>query len=355
MKVATTNAISWLTVALLSVGHGAGDFNAGVLLAQLGTQSGSDLVTLYLLYNALAFAGQPFAGMICDRVGKTMSWFYFGGLLSGLSLTLASASPVFAVIVSGLASAFYHSAGGSAAWQFGGQRALAAGCFAAPGVAGLALGLAFGGALSFPGMLGGALAMMIVLLSLAITTPRIEAVSDPECSRANQRAGLIGSAAGWLVVVAIAARSFAWSLGQDAIFPPEYAVGLAFAAATGKCLAGLLADRFGLSRITLFSLAAAAFLLALGGRTPVVFFLAVTALQAATAPMMAFIFRAWPRRPALGSGLAQGMAVAIGGAPLFVLNRIEPFAVTAAVGAVSSAAVIMLFVNRTTLGATSRA
>jgi hypothetical protein len=109
------------------------------------------------------------------------------------------------------------------------------------------------------------------------------------------------------------------------------------------------ADRFGAGRVTVASLVAAVVLLAIGGTKPILFFPAVTALQAGTGPMMALIFRAWPRHPAFGSGLAQGLAVAAGGAPLLVLSRFGPGYMAAAVGSlfIALAAVFLAMRIRT--------
>jgi MFS family permease len=106
----------WAGVSLLGLCHGCGDFNAGILLAMIGSESGADLVMMYLLYNVLAFVGQPFAGLICDRLGRPHRWFYAGCLLSVLSLLVVGHQPELAIICSGVASAFYHSAGGKESW-----------------------------------------------------------------------------------------------------------------------------------------------------------------------------------------------------------------------------------------------
>lgn len=331
----------WTGVGLLALGHGLGDFNAGALLAILGARSGADLVTLYLLYNVLAFAGQPFAGLICDRMGRVGAWFGLGGALSAVAMVLVWSRPEVAVICSGVASAFYHSAGGAKAWELGGESALAASVFAAPGVVGLALGLAFGGSLTvFGAILSGGGLVAVLALFFVITA----GLAAEEGRRAGERGislGLVGGVLSWLIVLAIAVRSFAWSLGQETFFPPEYAVGLAVAAALGKAVAGWLADKLGAGKVTVGALALAAGFLMPGGTQSWWFFPAVVALQAGTGPMMALVLREWPRHPAFGSGLAQGLAVALGGVPLLMLSRLASAPVILAAVALVVAAAIM--------------
>jgi hypothetical protein len=323
-----------------------GDFNGGALLAILGSRSGADLVVLYLLYNALGFAGQPLAGLICDSFGKSRSWFIFGGILSVASVLLAYRSPYLAVLCSGIASAFYHSAGGATAWKLGHQKTLAAGFFAAPGVIGLALGMALGSDVASEMTHISAGGMLLILALLPWVTRGLDEPDVEETAGVVINHRLIGSVVGWLILLAIAARSFAWSMGQSSIFPPEDAVRLALAAAVGKSLAGFLADRFGAGLITVSTLASAAVFLALSGHTPVLFFPAVTCLQAGTAPMMALVFRAWPHHPAFGSGLAQGLAIAVGGAPIYLISHLGPIAVVSSVGALLFAAGTILVLAR---------
>lgn len=132
MSVPKVDVGQWWVVFLLASGHGLADFNAGVLLAGLGQRAGRDVVLLYLLYNALAFAGQPLAGLLVDRIGGKLSWFIFGGLLSVVAMVVALWRQDMAVMLSGVASAFYHSAGGAEAWEHGGKTSWAAGFLRLP-------------------------------------------------------------------------------------------------------------------------------------------------------------------------------------------------------------------------------
>lgn len=334
----------WAGVSVLGLCHGLGDFNAGILLAIVGNRTGADLVLMYLLYNVLAFVGQPFAGLICDRLGYAHRWFYGSGLLSVASLLLVRHQPEVAIICSGVASAFYHSAGGALAWDLGGKRVLATGLFTAPGVIGIALGLSWGARLNPQTVLLVAAGLVLGLLILTCLLHGVIHQKPHDQRSFKTGLSLIGSAFSWLILLAIGARSFAWSLGQQEIFPPYYAVNLALAAAIGKVIASAIADRAGAGLVSVGSLALAAVLLFFGDKSPEWFFPAVTALQAGTGPMMAMVLRAWPNLPAFGSGLSQGLAVAMGGAPILILSGMGSTPIYIATGALIFAATIMVIV-----------
>ncbi len=336
----------WTCVSLLGLCHGFGDFNAGLLLAIIGRHSGSDIVVMYLLYNILAFVGQPFAGLICDRLGHAHRWFHFGCLLSLFSLYLVWDHPELAITCSGIASAFYHSSGGSLAWKVGDKKVLVTGLFTAPGVFGLALGLTIAGQLSDNAFVFIGVTFFAIILILARLMSGIPILKESYNSQNSVLdTKLIGSIFGWLIILAIAARSFAWSMSQQSIFPIDYAVKLALAAAFGKLTASLLADRFGSLQVSIFSLTAAAILLAIGDHSPLWFFPAVIALQGSTGPMMAIVLQAWPRFPAFGSGLAQGLAVAIGGAPILILSTKTSITLYAAIGALALSGAIIFLIS----------
>ncbi|HWQ14760.1 MAG TPA: hypothetical protein VNL77_18320, partial [Roseiflexaceae bacterium] len=73
------------SAALLGIAHGLGDGAAGYLLGGLArSMLLADVALLVLLYNALAFGGQPLAGMLVDRAGRPRA-----AALAGLLLTLA--------------------------------------------------------------------------------------------------------------------------------------------------------------------------------------------------------------------------------------------------------------------------
>ncbi len=138
-----------LTLPLvLGLAHGVADGAAGLLLGGLPRTMGLERVALLvLLYNALAFGGQPIAGLIADRLGRPRGAALAGLLLLSVALLLGRSQPQLAVALAGLGSAAFHVGGGALALCATQGRAAGPGLFAAPGVVGLACGgmLAVGG------------------------------------------------------------------------------------------------------------------------------------------------------------------------------------------------------------------
>jgi len=119
-----------------------------------------------------------------------------------------------------------------------------------------------------------------------------------------------------VLLAGIALRSAVWSSLQ-LLFQGRFdlLLALAVAAAAGKILGGILADRVGWRRWTVGALALAAPLLALGEQNLIALLAGVALLQSATPVALAATSRLLPRSPATAAGLALGLAIAIGGIP----------------------------------------
>jgi MFS transporter, FSR family, fosmidomycin resistance protein len=96
---------------------------------------------------------------------------------------------------------------------------------------------------------------------------------------------------------------------------------LAFAAAVGKALGGILADRIGLRRWSLGALAVAAPLLSVAGQRLVLLAAGLALLQSAMAPMLTLMAQTAPRFPATAAGLALGLGIGLGGLPFSASPR----------------------------------
>jgi MFS transporter, FSR family, fosmidomycin resistance protein len=347
---------------ILGLAHGVADGAAGLLLGGLPHAMPLERVALLvLLYNALAFGGQPLLGLIADRLGRPRAAALAGLLLLAGALLLGR-QPIAAVALAGLGSAAFHIGGGALALCATRGRAAGPGLFAAPGV----VGLAAGGALAAGGYTA-AWPFLLLLLALTVVLTRIELPALPytvttdrrpptadrlalgtgnreprtanqKTANSEQRVDRLPTAAGagdqsaiynlqsaipdghdlvMLVLLAgIALRSAVWSSLQF-LFEGRYEtlLLLALAAAVGKIAGGVLADRLGWRRWALGALLLAAPLLALGGRNLLLLLPGVALLQSATPAALAMTWRLLPRRPALAAGLGLGLAIAIGGIP----------------------------------------
>lgn len=307
---------------ILGLAHGVADGAAGLLLGGLPRAlPTAQVALLVLLYNLLAFGGQPLAGILADQSRRPRAVALAGLLLLCAALAASGSDLRLAVALAGLGSAAFHVGGGALALCATNGRASGPGLFAAPGV----VGLAAGGALAASGF-GASWAPIVPLLALgaamaAQPLPALPyAANGPGQTQDTRRApeplfeghDLVMLA----LLVGIALRSAVWTSLQF-LFEGriELLLALAVAAAAGKIIGGALADRVGWRRWTIGALALAAPLLALGGQELLLLLPGVALLQSTTPVLLAASARALPRAPATAAGLALGLAIMIGGIP----------------------------------------
>lgn len=114
---------------ILGLAHGVGDGAAGFLLGGLPSRAPIEQVALLvLLYNALAFGGQPLAGMLADIAGRPRA-AATGGLLLLCAALAASEASLAATLMAGLGSALFHVGGGALALRATQGRAAGPGLF----------------------------------------------------------------------------------------------------------------------------------------------------------------------------------------------------------------------------------
>lgn len=305
--------MQYLVPILLGLAHGVADGSVGMQLGSLNGEMAFERIgLLVLLYNVLAFGGQPLVGAITDRLRAPR-----GAVLLGLgchcaALLLSGSAPASAVILAGIGSAAFHVGGGALALCATRGRAGGPGLFAAPGV----VGLAIGGALA----VGGQRPLLLFLVPLLVAIVVIAMVRFPALPYAAPEQEPIFEDHDLIMLVllaGIALRSAVWSVLQAALAARlDLLLAMAVAAAVGKALGGFLADRIGWRRWTFGALIVAAPLLSLSGENPATLLPGIALLQSATPTALAATGRLLPRRPALAAGLVFGLAVAAGGLPV---------------------------------------
>ncbi len=360
-----------LTLPLaLGLAHGVADGAAGLLLGGFpGAMPFEQVALLVLLYNVLAFGGQPVVGLLADWAGRPRGAALVGLLLLAGALLAGLGHPLAAVTLAGLGSAAFHVGGGALALCATKGRASGPGLFAAPGV----VGLAAGGALAAAGYTA-IWPFLLPLLALAVAITAIEIPEMPYRPTTNdqrpttieqvdiaiisRQSSVVGRHSSeplferhdlvmLALLAAIALRSAVWSAMQY-MFDGRYDLLLlmAVAAAAGKILGGALADRIGWRRWVVGALLLAAPLLALGARSLPLLLLGVALLQSATPVGLVLSARLLPHRPATAAGLALGLAIAIGGFP--ALGGLGPAVATPPIllGALTAAALALWWALR---------
>src|SRR5258708_3687191 len=262
----TKPLFSYRLPAVLGLAHGVSDGAAGLLLGSLATHSPATQITLLVLvYNALAFGGQPLIGYFADSLRSPR--LFVSGSMALMAAGLVTRWLGFgeaAVLMAGLASAGFHVGAGALTLRSCGGRSDAAGLFAAPGV----IGLAIGGALAVSGHYLY-LPFLILLVALLIliqawpVPPRLPSDSKPSKEPIFEAHNCIMIA----LLTAVALRSLLWTSFQLATAGQINAlIALGVAAGLGTVIGGFAAERLGYRRWTLLSLLIAAPLLAFAGK-----------------------------------------------------------------------------------------
>lgn len=221
------------------------------------TESGY-LALLIILYNVLAFAGQPIIGFVSD--GLKLSYeIAVGGCLLTAAAVMLHAYPALSVVLCGVGNAMFHVGGGVTCLNLFRGKAAAPGIFVAPGALGLMIG-------TLLGKNGGFIAVIFMLLLvccggaiLFVKQPHIEYSYAPKLGVEPFFVILL------LLLGSISIRAL---IGFVAQFPWKgniyLLVCLTLAVVLGKGLGGILADKYGWRRVVVLGLLLSAPLIALG-------------------------------------------------------------------------------------------
>jgi MFS transporter, FSR family, fosmidomycin resistance protein len=309
-----------LTITLVSLAHGIADAAAGLLIIRLAMSPSVGAGLTILTYQLLAFATQPIVGLIIDRHHRARSGVILSLLATAVGLLVRSISPSLTILLAGLGSAAFHVSAGSIVAVTAKKSIVPFGWFTAPGVIGLALGGTL--ALNTPTDSCILIAIVTIAFFLNLLLPPQSSLEPPpdrlESSKlAIPLAGKEGI--GLLLLGAIAVRSLVWNL-VDAVHQSDQQIllYLALAGGAGKIAGGILADRIGWRQWGTIALLGAAICLNYGNQRQLLL-LGVALLQSVTPIALAATISLCPGLPATGSGLALGLAIAIGGILCIIL------------------------------------
>lgn len=331
-------------MATLAAGHLATDFQTGALPALLPflvdrfRLSYLLAALLMLAMTASSSVVQPLFGLWSDRRGGI--WLLPGGVaLAGVGMALAADAPrywlvVVLVLLGGLGSAAYHPEGSKfAAYASGRRRASGMSAFIVGGNLGIGLGsVAVTPLVLWAGLRGG---LLLAVPSLAVAALLVASVPFlrgfvPAPAAELHAPGESRPGALALLLAVIAFRSLAW-FGLMT-FVPLYEVSLGYSKAHGNHLlslmllagglgtivAGPVADRLGLRRVLLASLACTApaialFLLVGGLPGALGLALAGVCVVGTFGVTMVMSQQYLPGRIGVASGLSIGFALGLGG------------------------------------------
>ncbi len=251
------------TLVAYTFGHFCVDFACFFVLYRAffpGLADARSQMSGALLYNAVAFALQPFAGWWCDRfervpAGAIGCAFVLAGLMSG-------SAPWLALVLCALGNAAFHVAGGRDSLS-GSRRPMSrSGVFVSTGALGIALG-ALAGRGDCPSLLPILLVTGAGVCAAAVELREPRRASYPEEGGERLASGRAFPVVLTLCLTAVLLRSYV-----GAAIPAEWKnVGFfglipAFCSMLGKCAGGFAADAWGARRVGTVSLLLATALLA---------------------------------------------------------------------------------------------
>jgi FSR family fosmidomycin resistance protein-like MFS transporter len=295
---------------ILGIAHGIADTSAGFILGSLAVNLPLEEATwLIIVYNMAGFGYQPIAGWLTDKHHCPRRTVLIGLLLLLLALCALNWQLQMVVELAGLGSAAFHVGGGSLALTATPKQATGPAFFTAPGVVGVAVGLALGGlgyAATLPLILSlGVMLVVVALLSFpqAVPPPKVATEEDY---------GAIAILVGAIAIVSTIWTSF--QLLWQADF--KLLIIVALAAAIAKILGGILADFWGWGRSLFAAVSIAALLFFIPLQNTAILLLSLALLQSTVPITLAVIGQMMPKRPATGAGFALGLAIFIGAIPV---------------------------------------
>ena len=305
-----------VTLSVLSGTHALVDAVCAALvfsLIHLYPLGPGEYLRLVIGYNLLAFALQPFCGILVDRFFSPRAGALSGIVLSIGALAALQHQPYITIVLSGLGNALFHVGGGAAIMKMRPDKAGPSGIFVAPGALGLATGAAIGRAGIAPVNLFFLLLTTAGLMTALCRFPvnRSTGATPFKNGTANRETVIA------LLLLSVALRSLLgfsagglWKGHQPVI------LAFAFAAFCGKSAGGLLADRCGWTKTGTAALALAALLFSRASQAAWYAVLGIMLLQMTMPVTLTALYRTLPERPGLAFGLCC-LALVIGAAPVF--------------------------------------
>lgn len=216
--------------------------------------SAEQFLLMIVLYNVLAFAFQPFIGLLSDYFKKPRTTAIIGIIITIISAPLFFIAPWLATILAGLGNATYHIGSGTISLNLTPRKATAPGIVVAFGAIGLLIGTLIGKiGLFVPMILAIFIVLLIISIIIILLIPKIQI--DYEKKRIKSKDYKFLDIILILVLTVIAARSF---IGSTLIFPWKGNMTLLFVLTLGvflgKALGGVIGDKYGWIKISVGSM-----------------------------------------------------------------------------------------------------
>jgi MFS transporter, FSR family, fosmidomycin resistance protein len=256
-------------------------------------------ISVVILYDILAFAGQPVIGWLSDRKEVYRATALVGILLTAVSVPVLPVFPLWGLALTGLGNACFHVGAGALSLCVTPGRATVPGIFVAPGAIGLGLGTLMGR--------GGTYVSWAFVIAMGISLLLILLVPMPGVSLRPKKVLLPPLHATWIVsalllsIVIRALVGFGGSYNCTKTFAIK--IGLMSVAVLGKGLGGVVSDRIGWIPGSVGALFISAPLIAFGGSEPLWLLAGFLFFQMTMPVTLVAVTEVMPGRPGLAFGL----------------------------------------------------
>ena len=274
---------------------------------------------LVIMYDLLAFAGQPLFGFLADKLRISRSVVIGGISFTALGIIFLKVEPITAIVLAGLGNALFHVGAGALSLHVHAGRAAPPGIFVGPGVLGLALGTWVG--TNGHMVIWPFLAVLGISLVIAVFSANPELPYRKKLPPLKVNKPFIIML---LLLFSVFIRAFVGFAGcygiKGAFKAPELTVimfFLAFAAFGGKTAGGIISDRMGWIKTSVIALLISAPLIVFGGRNPYLLGSGMLLFQMTMPVTLVAIAALLPGKPGFAFGLPC-LALILGAYPAFI-------------------------------------
>ena len=252
-------------ISIYSLCHFIVDFVCTILI--LGklpyiANTNNEFITSVIVYNFFAFAFQVPLGYILDKFKIYKYVAIIGMCCIGLCYLINFNNSIIVAIIVGIGNALFHLEGGVNIYSLSARKAFLNGLFVAPGALGIFLGTVFHNKLiitCFP------IILVFITIFLLLLVQNREIEKDLKNNIINKFDNYNIT----LIIILIGISIIVRSVGGNSIiynWKNSFALGLIYTTSIviGKAFGGLIADKFGLLKVALISLACSAICLLLG-------------------------------------------------------------------------------------------
>ena len=252
-------------VSIYSICHFIVDFVCAIfILGKLPyiSNTNNEFVTAMIIYNFFAFAFQVPLGYVLDKFRAYKYVAIIGLCFIGLCYLINLNNVFMLATIVGIGNALFHLEGGINIYSVSKRKAFLNGLFVAPGALGIFLGTTFHNELIVTYL---PVILIIISIALLFLVQKREIYKD----LMEKRTDNFNNFSMALIVILIGLSIIVRSIGGSAIiytWKNGFILGFIYTLSivVGKAFGGLLADKFGLLKVALISLACSAVCLILG-------------------------------------------------------------------------------------------